>query len=170
MTTTSLFCLAVEEDRFCHPIYRIAQGDNMSKVFNINYLSGCWPHYHFMGCPKCSISLAPFAISNPACPQCGKRMRVFKVTQEEFDAWLKRRAVMNYGKMPEPDINDLMRRAENEISYKAKRAIEMYWPVWEKEPAFYLFLKCAENNALCQGEIDKCRFLMQEYGMVEEGA
>jgi hypothetical protein len=64
----------------------------------------------------------------------------------------------------------ILRRAENEISYCAKRAIEMYIPVWEKEPAYYLFLKCAEAWHLCQGEIEKCKALMAEFDMIEEGA
>jgi len=63
------------------------------------------------------------------------------------------------------NTDTLLRRAEHEISYGAKRAIEMYLPVWEKGPALELFNKCAEHHALCRGEIEKCRALMVELGM-----
>ena len=66
----------------------------------------------------------------------------------------------------EIDPNAIMRRAEHEISYGAKRAIEMYIRVWEKGPAPHLFDKCARAHHLCQGEIEKCRVLMDEIGMV----
>lgn len=66
--------------------------------------------------------------------------------------------------------NAILRKAEHTISYSAKRAIEMYFPVWEKEPAWYLFLKCAEHYHLCQVEIEQCKDLMEQFGMVEEGA
>ena len=68
------------------------------------------------------------------------------------------------------DINGIMRLAEHRISYSAKRAIEMYYSVWVKKPAWYLFLKCAEANSLNNEEISACRRLMEERGMVEEGA
>lgn len=64
------------------------------------------------------------------------------------------------------NTDTLLRRAEHEISYRAKRAIEMYIPVWEKGPAPYLFEKCAEHYVLCQGEIEQCRALMAELEMV----
>jgi hypothetical protein len=66
------------------------------------------------------------------------------------------------------DHDKLIRRAEHEISYSAKRAIEMYIPVWETQPAWYLFLKCADKYCLCAGEIEKCKVLLSEFGMVEK--
>ena len=65
-------------------------------------------------------------------------------------------------------VDELLRRAECEISYSAKRAIELYLPVWEKGPAWNLFLKCAQAYALCAGEIEKCRALMTEAGMTHD--
>ena len=64
------------------------------------------------------------------------------------------------------NTDTLLRRAEHEISYSAKRAIEMYIPVWEKGPAPNLFKKCAEVYALCQGEVEQCRTLMTELEMI----
>ena len=71
--------------------------------------------------------------------------------------------IMNKGEPP--DINKIMRRAEQEISYSAKRAVEMYYPVWEKQPAMYLFDKCAEHYHLSKGAIEQCKNLMIECGM-----
>lgn len=63
------------------------------------------------------------------------------------------------------DTDKILRKAEHEISYSAKRAIEMYCPVWEKEPVMYLFDKCAEHFGLGAGETTKCKKLMEEMGM-----
>ena len=63
-------------------------------------------------------------------------------------------------------INDLLRRAEHEISYSAKRAIEMYLPVYEQGAAFYLFCKCAEHR-LSRIEMDECGEIMAQFGMLE---
>lgn len=146
--------------------------DTEQNIFDIDDLKGCWPWYSFMGCRPCGIRLAPFAATVPMCPKCGKHMHIFQVTEEEFAKWLEhqsRKLALVARKPPKPDFDELIRRAEHEISYRAKRAIEMYIPVWEKEPAYYLFLKCAEAHVLCRGEIEKCRYLMREYGMVEVG-
>ena len=69
--------------------------------------------------------------------------------------------------MDDVDYNKLLLEAEHTISYRAKRAIEMYIPVWKKGPASYLFDKCAGHHCLCAGEIEKCRVLMVEFGMEE---
>ncbi len=62
----------------------------------------------------------------------------------------------------------LMRRAEHEVCYGAKRAVEMYLPVYAQEAAFYLFRKCAEHYGLSESEILKCRDIMDQFGMLEE--
>ena len=64
------------------------------------------------------------------------------------------------------DTDCLLRRAEHEISYGAKRAIEMYLPVWEQGPSDALFDKCADVHTLCEGERQKCRALMREFDML----
>ena len=58
------------------------------------------------------------------------------------------------------NTDTVLRRAEHEISYRAKRAIEMFIPVYNKDKSFAMFGKCAEHHGLCQGEILKCRDLM----------
>jgi len=63
------------------------------------------------------------------------------------------------------DINKLLVRAEHEISYGAKRAIEMFLPVWDKDKCLTMFDKCAESHCLCQGEVEKCKLLMNEMGI-----
>lgn len=60
----------------------------------------------------------------------------------------------------------ILRRAEHEVSYSAKRAIEMYIEVWEKEPAMYLFEgPISKNWCLSRDDIKRCVALMEEYGM-----
>ena len=63
------------------------------------------------------------------------------------------------------DFNGLLLRAEHEISYSAKRAIEMYIPVYEKGPAINLFEKCAEHYHLLPGQVEQCKLLMLAAGM-----
>lgn len=63
------------------------------------------------------------------------------------------------------DTDLLLKAAEHMISYSSKRAIEMYLPVWKKEPALYLFDRCAKHYGLRQGEIEKCKGLMAKFGM-----
>jgi hypothetical protein len=63
--------------------------------------------------------------------------------------------------------NDLLRRAEHEISYGAKRAVEMYLPAYKQEAAFYLFCKCAEHYGLSRIEMDECGEIMAQFGMLE---
>lgn len=138
------------------------------ETFPIDNLSGCWPWSSFMGCSPCGLRLSSFTATLPMCPQCGKRMHIFEVTEDEFTAWIERAGKFSKvmrDNFPEPNFDQLLRRAEHEISYSAKRSIEMYIPVWKQEPAFNLFLKCAFSLSL--GEIEKCRYLMREYGMVE---
>lgn len=70
----------------------------------------------------------------------------------------------------ECDINGLMRRAEHEICYSAKRAIEMYYDLWKQGaeyslPEANLFSLCANRHGLNHGQIEACRKLMQEFGM-----
>ena len=69
--------------------------------------------------------------------------------------------------MSEIDSDRLMRRAEHEINYRARRAIEMFLPVWKKDLSFAMFHVCANSHCLCQGEIEKCKALMEESGMTE---
>ena len=89
------------------------------------------------------------------------RCRLLEVECPTKEPWM---AVSPDGTRVNTDT--LLHRAEHEISYGAKRAIEMYIPVWEKGPAPNLFEKCAEHYVLCQGEIEQCRALMAELGMV----
>lgn len=134
-------------------------------------LSGIWPHYSFWGCKTCLTQEAPLGCGNdyPVCPKCKSRMEIISVSQSDFSEWLKIHSVLiNLLETDKINYNELMRRAEKEISYSAKRAIEMYIPVWEKEPSWGMFKSCAKYNALCQGEIEQCQCLMREYGMVEE--
>jgi len=63
------------------------------------------------------------------------------------------------------NTDTILRRAEHEISYRAKRAIEMFIPVYDKDKSLVMFDKCAERHALCQGEIEKCRDLMVNMGL-----
>lgn len=65
------------------------------------------------------------------------------------------------------DDNRLLLRAEHEICYSAKRAIEMYIPVWEKQPCDSLFGICADAFVLSDGERKQCLDLMREFGMLE---
>ena len=145
-----------------------------AKLFNIDDLQGCWPWTPLMVCRPCAIRWGTG--TNPAtskCPKCGREMEFIHVTEEMFATWLEQKdklRILISGKRPKPDFHELSLRAEHEISYSAKRAIQMYIPVWETEPAYYLFLKCAQAHVLCQGEIEQCRYLMREYGMVEAGA
>lgn len=64
--------------------------------------------------------------------------------------------------------NDLLRRAEHEVSYSAKRAVEMYLPVYKQEAAFYLFCSiCAKHYGLNGIEMDNCGRIMAQFGMLE---
>ena len=70
----------------------------------------------------------------------------------------------------EADINGIMRRAEHEICYSAKRAIEVYYPSWQDgaEHADHeadIFTLCAKHYGLKQGQIESCQRLMAEFGM-----
>jgi hypothetical protein len=62
------------------------------------------------------------------------------------------------------NTDTILRRAEHEISYRAKRAIEMFIPVYDKDKSLVMFDKCADHHALCRGEIEKCRDLMINMG------
>ena len=60
--------------------------------------------------------------------------------------------------------DNLVRRAEPEISYRAKRAIEMFLHVSDKDKSLTMFDKCAESHFLCQGEAEKCKSLLIKLG------
>ena len=62
--------------------------------------------------------------------------------------------------------NRALRRAEHEISYLAKRAIEMYIEVWEKEPALYIFEgPIAKHFWLEPWQVEDCIQIMKEEGL-----
>ncbi len=70
----------------------------------------------------------------------------------------------------ECDINGIMRRAEHEICYFAKRAIEEYYIFWQEgnEHADHeadIFTLIAKHNCLKPGQIESCERLMKEFGM-----
>jgi hypothetical protein len=70
----------------------------------------------------------------------------------------------------EADINGIMRRAEHEICYFAKRAIEEYYVYWQEgnEHADHeadIFTLIAKHHCLKQGQIESCQRLMKEFGM-----
>jgi len=86
---------------------------------------------------------------------------VFNVSPVDY---ITKSARMNF------DIDNIMRKAEQRISYSAKKAIEMYYEVWLEKPAYGLFLKCAEHYGLDEHKIEACRLLMKRFGMVEIGS
>lgn len=119
----------------------------------------------FFGCPCCGTMQKVGLARRMICPN------------PQCEGFMDRRKVSRHPLMPGERIdlpvaylNDdqLLRRAEHEISYSAKRAIEMYIPVWEAEPAWNLFLKCAQAHALSKDKIEACKRLMRQFGMVEE--
>jgi len=68
------------------------------------------------------------------------------------------------------DINGIMRRAEHEICYFAKRAIEMYYEAWQEgaehsDAGWDIFTLCAKHYCLKQWQIEACQKLMKEFGM-----
>jgi hypothetical protein len=85
------------------------------------------------------------------------------------------------------DINGIMRRAEHEISYFAKRAIEEYYSHWQASDdssyfngeVFYrngdyckvncchdIFIVIAKGHCLTRGQIESLERLMKEFGMM----
>lgn len=136
-------------------------------------LTGIWPHHSFFGCKTCITQgeLLTNCAGYPICSKCGKRHDIITVTEQDFTEWLAKptfERVLNGMDKKRIDYNKLVRRAEKEISYSARRAIEMYIPAWEKEPSWNLFRYCAKKLALCESEIERCQWLMREFYMVEE--
>ena len=64
-----------------------------------------------------------------------------------------------------PDFNRLLSEAEHNISYGAKRAIEMYIPVWSKGHCIELFYKCCNRYCIDKFDVKKCVLLMDKFGM-----
>lgn len=52
----------------------------MKKKFS---LEGMHPGDSFLGCPKCFFQFGVGTITAPVCPECGTRMDVCKVTEED---------------------------------------------------------------------------------------
>jgi len=78
----------------------------------------------------------------------------------------------DFNKLPDPNCpdtrNKLLLTAEHEIRYSAKRAIEMFLPVWDKDKSFTMFHICTQHYCLCQGEAEKCKSLMIKFGFTDK--
>ena len=128
------------------------------KILDINNLTACWPYYTFMGCPECGIRYPIREIEDLKCPVCAKKTIFVQVTKGMFHTWL------NSGHTPKLDFDILSRRAEHEISYNAKRAIQNFISIRDWYHNWDAFLKGAWF--LCEGEIQQCKYLLQEYLMI----
>jgi hypothetical protein len=54
-------------------------------------------------------------------------------------------------------------RAEHEISYSAKRAIERFLGLPDDGVDEVAFMECAKAHSLCEGEVEKCKALLAEF-------
>ena len=66
------------------------------------------------------------------------------------------------------DINGLLERAEREIGYSAKCAINQYYPLWQNgyRMGFAEFFRV--NCYLRPWQIPSCQKLMDEFGMTDD--
>jgi hypothetical protein len=105
-------------------------------------LTGIWPYSAFFGCKTC-LKQEEFTCNSsgyPSCPKCGERFEIINVTEQDFAEWLVKptlERVLNRMEKKRIDYNKLVRRAEREISYSARMAIEMFIPLPNRK-----YLKC----------------------------
>ena len=63
-------------------------------------------------------------------------------------------------------IDRCMRRAEKEIRYSAKRAVESYAEVWMVEPSVDLFVVACARNGISTGEMEILKKILKEERMM----
>lgn len=54
---------------------------NVENKFDLTEMK---PGDEFLGCPYCGFNLKPQQAASPSCPDCGKRLYIYKVTKNDL--------------------------------------------------------------------------------------